>query len=70
MNVRIKVRSALVSFQRSSGVIAAAALTFFVSPSGRNGDRGGDLHGKGDPQRPQHLRRQEQGEPPPFLKSN
>lgn len=39
-----------------------SSITFLVSVFGRHGDRGGDLHRQRDPQRTEHVLRQEQGE--------
>lgn len=38
------------------------SITFLLSPVGRHGDRGGDLHRQRDQERPEHVLRQEQGD--------
>lgn len=40
------------------------SITFLLSPIGRHGDRGGDLHRQRDQERPEHVLRQEQGDCP------
>lgn len=44
------------------GVQLMGSITFLLSPIGRHGDRGSDLHRQGDQERPEHFQRQEQGD--------
>lgn len=51
-----------VGWDGGGGVQLMGSITFLLSPVGRHGDRGGDLHRQRDQERPEHVLRQEQGD--------